>query len=85
MAIVKTSNNKLIGGFTPLPLVHHDEDELGEKGIYMEDKTKKSFIFNITSLKSYSVKDSSNAIKYVKDSPGPCFGEDFCSLIVVDP
>jgi hypothetical protein len=34
MAIVKTKNNKLVGGFTPLPLVHHDEDNLQEEGVY---------------------------------------------------
>ncbi len=28
MAIVKTTNGKLIGGFSPLPLVYHDEEEL---------------------------------------------------------
>ena len=28
VAIVKTSNNKVVGGFSPLPLVYHDEDQL---------------------------------------------------------
>jgi len=28
MAIVKTKNGKLIGGFSPLPLVYHDEEQL---------------------------------------------------------
>ena len=27
-------------------------------------------------MKSFSLKDSSKAIKYKKDYPGPCFGED---------
>jgi hypothetical protein len=45
--------------------------------LFAEDKSKRSFIFNITGLKSYSLKDSSKAIKYVKNSSGPSFGEDF--------
>ncbi len=76
MALVRTANNKLIGGFCPLPLVHHDEEQLTEKGTYAEDKTKRSFIFNITNLKSYSLKDSRRAIKYRQNSAGPSFGED---------
>ena len=40
------------------------------------DKTKKSFIFNITNLKSFSVKDSSKALIYQKEQSGPSFGVD---------
>ena len=76
MAIVKTTNGKLIGGFSPLPLVYHDEEELSENGLHAADKTKKSFIFNITNLKSFSVKDSSKALIYRKDQSGPSFGVD---------
>jgi hypothetical protein len=43
---------------------------------YETDTTKKSFIFSLTNLKSYSLKDSSRAIQYKKDWPGPCFGVD---------
>lgn len=35
MAIIKTNNNKLAGGFSPLPLVYHDEDHLTEKGLFV--------------------------------------------------
>jgi hypothetical protein len=76
MVIVKTANNKLVGGFSPLPLVYHDEEQLTEKGLYADDKTKRSFIFNISGLKSYSLKDFRKALKYKKDAPGPAFGED---------
>lgn len=76
MAIVKTNNNKLVGGFSPLPLVYHDEDQLTEKGLFVEDKTKRSFIFNISHLKSYSLKDSRKALLYKKDWVGPSFGQD---------
>ena len=76
MAIVKTDNGKLVGGFTPQPLVYHDEDQIPEKGLFVEDKTKRSFIFNITSLRSYNLKNYRRAIKYKQDWAGPCFGED---------
>jgi hypothetical protein len=59
-----------------LPLVYHDEDLLEEDGLYAEDKTKRSFIFNITNLKSYNLKDSRKAIRYRKGWPGPSFGLD---------
>ena len=76
MAIVKTSNNKLVGGFSPLPLVHHDDEQLTEKGLYVEDKTKRSFIFNISHLRSYNIKNSRRAVNYKLDAIGPSFGED---------
>lgn len=76
MAIVKTTNNKLVGGFSPQPFVYHDEDLLDEKGIYAADKTKKAFIFNITALKSFSLKDFDKALWYKKDQAGPSFGVD---------
>ena len=76
MAIAKTSNNKLVGGFSPLPLVYHDEDQLSEKGLYVQDKSRRSFIFNISQLRSYSLKNSRKALLYKKDWPGPSFGED---------
>ena len=76
MAIIKTSNSKLIGGFSPLPLVYHDEEQIPEKGLYVEDKTKRSFIFNISNLRSYNLKNSRKALKYIKDCAGPSFGED---------
>jgi hypothetical protein len=47
-----------------------------DKEYYEIDATKKSFIFSITSLRSYSLKDSSKAIQYKKNWPGPCFGVD---------
>ena len=59
-----------------MPFVHHDEEEIPEKGLFVEDKTKRSFIFNISSLKSYSLKDRRKAMLYKKDWPGPSFGVD---------
>lgn len=76
MAVVRTSNNKLVGGFSPLPLVYHDEDELEENGRWGEDKTNSSFIFNITQLHSYNLKNSKRALKYLPQQAGPSFGVD---------
>lgn len=72
VALVKTSNNKLVGGFTPLPLVHHDSDQLEEE-LCGNDQTKTSFIFSLSSLKSFSLRDCSKAIIYRKGSCGPQF------------
>lgn len=76
LTILKTTNNKLVGGFTPLPLVYHDEDELDENDRFEGDRSKKSFIFSISNLRSFSVKDSSKAIRYRKNVCGPSFGVD---------
>ena len=76
MTIVKTSTNKLIGGFCPQPLVHHDEEQIPEKGLYAEDKTKRSFIFNISALRSYNIRMVKKALIYKKEQAGPIFGED---------
>lgn len=59
-----------------MPLVYHDEEEIPEEGLDAADKTKKSFIFNITQLRSYSLKDVSKALKYRRDCVGPFFGLD---------
>lgn len=47
-----------------------------DEDYYEEDSTKKSFIFSISNLKSLSLKDSSRAIRYRKNWPGPSFGVD---------
>lgn len=59
-----------------MSLVYHDEELIEEEDLCMEDKTKRGFIFSITGLKSYSLKDSKRAIIYKKNWPGPSFGED---------
>lgn len=76
LVVVKTNNNRVFGGFCPNPLVYHDREEMGEDLIYQKDDTKKSFIFSITNLKSYSLKDSQKALIYKKDAVGPSFGVD---------
>jgi hypothetical protein len=63
MAIVKGKNGKVYGGYSPAPLVYHDKDEI-KQNVYQKDYTKRSFIFSINNLKSYSLKDSQRALIY---------------------
>ena len=77
LTILKTTQNKIVGGYTPIPIVYHDEEELKEeKDLFESDATGRSFIFSITNLKSFSIKNSKKAICYKKNSAGPCFGPD---------
>ena len=67
----------MIGGFTPVPLVHHDQDSLNKEMQHFEaDKSNRSFIFNLNNTRSYSLKDNSKAVLYRKDCIGPAFGID---------
>lgn len=69
VVLVKCDNNKIVGGYSPVPLADGTDQEA------VEDKTKTSFIFNLSSIKSYSLKEA-KALEYSKESVGPCFGPD---------
>ena len=57
--------------------MHHDLDSLSsEKVNYEQDPTKRSFIFTLNHIRSYSIKDSDKALIYRKESVGPSFGTD---------
>jgi hypothetical protein len=43
---------------------------------YESDKSSRSFIFNLTNLRSYSIKDNEKALIYRKEAIGPSFGVD---------
>lgn len=43
---------------------------------YEEDKTKRSFIFSLTTIQSFELKDSTKAIAFKKNACGPIFGPD---------
>lgn len=73
--VVKALNGKVYGGYSPAPLVYHDREEI-EGETWQRDDTKRSFIFSISNLKSYSLKDSQRALVYKADAEGPCFGVD---------
>ena len=74
---MRTEDNKVLGGFTPVPLVYDDEEEMVEgEEYYRKDVSKKSFIFSINNLRSYSLKYSERAVKYNQNSVGPSFGVD---------
>lgn len=75
LVIVKGKNNKVFGGYSPYPFVYHDKDEIKDQ-MYQRDDTKRSFIFSISNIKSYSLKDSQKALLYKDSNEGPCFGVD---------
>jgi hypothetical protein len=70
LVVVKCDNNKIVGGYSPLPLVV--ENPQNPEG---EDKLRTSFLFSVSSIKSYSIKEN-KALEYVKGQIGPCFGPD---------
>ena len=70
VALVKCENNKIVGGYSPIPFVTD-----GTALDAVEDKNKSSFIFNLSSIKSYSMRDI-HALEYSKESVGPHFGPD---------
>jgi hypothetical protein len=70
VALVKCENNKIIGGYSPIPLITD-----GSSQEAVEDKNKSSFIFNLSSIKSYSLRET-NALEYSKEQIGPHFGPD---------
>ena len=43
---------------------------------YVEDRSKRSFVFSLTNLASYDLKNSYKAIGYKKNVIGPIFGQD---------
>jgi len=70
VVLVKCDNNKIVGGYSPLPLIVENPSPDP-----IEDKQKISFIFNLSSIKSYSLLDT-KALEYIKESVGPNFGAD---------
>ena len=68
LVLVKTKNNKIFGGFTPL--------NWKNSGRYICDNSNQTFIFSLNLMKKYDMINNQRAI--FCDSRGPCFGgEDF--------
>ena len=78
LTLIKLANDRKAGGFTPVPLVNYDEDNNvpANEIKYVEDRSKRSFVFSLTNLASYDLKNSYKAIGYKKNVMGPIFGED---------
>lgn len=78
LALVKLENGRKIGGFSSIPMVHPLEDDQMKEDIlvYEEDKTKRSFIFSLTNIASFELKNSMKAIAFKKNACGPIFGAD---------
>ena len=67
LTLIKTVKNHIFGGFTPLSL-----NILGDEIV---DKSKKTFIFSLNSLKQYNMIDSERkSIRYESEN-GPVFGD----------
>ena len=74
LIIIKTTKNKIFGGFTPLSW----KDIKGNKKY---DESDQTFIFSLNLMKKYDMidKDNKKAIYCTKDY-GPCFGDSDFSL-----
>lgn len=71
IVLVKGENNKIVGGYSPLPLIVENPQSPDPA----EDKLKTSFLFSVSGIKSFSIKDT-KALEYIKGGIGPCFGPD---------
>ena len=67
LTLIKTSFNKIIGGYTPLLW------NAGLYSSYVSDLSKKSFIFSLDNLEKYDVEDHKKAVMCDKNY-GPIFG-----------
>ena len=67
LVLVKTKNNKIFGGFTPL--------NWKNSGRYICDNSNQTFIFSLNLMKKYDMINNKRAI--FCDSRGPCFGRRF--------
>ena len=77
LVLASLNNDRIVGGFSPISLVHHEEDELnGEDIVFENDPTGRSFIFSLTNFQSFELRNPSKAIGYRKGSKGPIFGVD---------
>ena len=70
LVLVKTKNNKLFGGFTPL--------NWRSEGRYLSDESNQTFIFSLNLMKKYDMINNQKAI--FCDRRGPCFGDQDIDL-----
>ena len=71
LTLVKTTENKIFGGFTPLNWKSE------KKGFIDNDNF--TFIFSLDLKKKFHLLDKEKVAIYCKEDNGPCFGDgDFC-------
>jgi len=70
LILIKSKGHRRFGGFTPIPW------ESEEKGIFINDSEKRTFVFSLDNKKIFNLKNNDNAVFHDK-SKGPCFGLGF--------
>jgi hypothetical protein len=71
LTLVKTTENKIFGGFTPL-------NWKSEKESFIDDDNF-TFIFSLDLKKKFHLLDKKKEAIYCEEDSGPCFGDsDFC-------
>jgi hypothetical protein len=73
LTIIKTSSNRIFGGFTPLSWNNRGSQY---------DKSKKSFLFSMNLLKKYNMINADKVAIYCNEDYGPTFGGNdiyFCN------
>ena len=68
LVLIQSEGNKRFGGFTPIPWKSE------EKGTYIKEPEKKTFIFSLDNKKIYYLKDGDYASVFHGKINGPCFG-----------
>ena len=67
LVLVKTKNNKIFGGFTPL--------NWKNEGRYICDNSNQTFIFSLNLMKKYDMINKAKKAINCKNDYGPCFGD----------
>ena len=67
LTLVKTTNNKIFGGFTPLNWESLD-------GVDKYDKNNQTFIFSLNSMKKFDMINKEKSAIYCNKNNGPYFG-----------
>ena len=72
LSLIKTTKNRIFGGFTPL--------EWNKNKNYLTDESGKTFIFSLDLMKKYDMIDKERLAINCSQIYGPCFGaRDFSS------
>ena len=70
LVFIESEGHKRFGGFTPIPW------KSDEKGKFIKDPDKKTFIFSLDNKKIYHLKNTEQAVYHDKNN-GPCFGNGY--------
>ena len=79
LVFIKSEGLRRFGGFTPIPWKAED------KGIFVKDPEKKTFVFSLDNKKVFNLKDSKRDAVYHDKLNGPCFGHGHDIGIIGNP